>query len=129
MHINNINNNVSFSKLHIPSTKADKIALEKFLKTSPETLKEALADIDRESGEDHVYLKTGFEYNTGAIPVVIAGKGDNILASRRINASQPEHMKTGFEKFVDAYITTTILGNPSKPKPNEEVDAIINKYV
>lgn len=57
MHINNINNNVSFSKLHIPSTKANKIALEKFLKTSPETLKEALADIDRESGEDHVYLK------------------------------------------------------------------------
>lgn len=128
MRINNINNNVGFSKLHIPPTKANKIALEKFLETSPETLKEALADLNRESGEDHIYLKAGYEYNTGAIPVIIAGKGDNILASRRINSSQAEHMKTGFEKFVDSYITTTIMDKPAKPKTNEKVTAIIDQY-
>lgn len=130
MRINTVNNNVNFTDLHIARTPANKMALERFSKTSPEILNQALTNFHLASGEEDIYLTMGLGNGSTEIPITISGKQDNILTLQRVNYTKKNEMQNGFRNILDSYVRTKGKIRPPKKVKNmsDDVKEILNKY-
>ena len=128
MQINPVNsNNTSFGTLHIRPTATNKLALEKFYAKAPEAPAELLSEIDRESGNEDVYLSTSV-FDGGNIDVAVIDKKGNLCAAKSVGLGSPENIKRSFEKFISRFTRRTLMPKPEMPKENKDVSAFLEQY-
>lgn len=127
MQVNKINN-MAFSSLHIKRNNTNKVVLEKCLKLNPEATKEALDDINRESGDEDVYMYSGM-CDGSNVDLVFTDKKMNIIAARRIGIGNPDHFRIAINRLVFQFTDAICRPKALEPTGNEEVSEILNQYV